>query len=78
MGITSNTWWEIRCDSCGNTFPDNDAQSEKEAREMVTDYDGEIRDDEVICPTCIEEQEIEEEKDENGVIRLTEGASDAR
>jgi formylmethanofuran dehydrogenase subunit E len=62
MPITSDTWWEIRCDGCGDTFPDNDAggtwlaQSEEEAREMVTDYDGEIRDGKVICPGCIDEE----------------------
>lgn len=61
VGISSDTWWETRCDNCGDTFPDNDAggnwlaQSEKEAREFVTDFDGEIRNDgKVICPTCIE------------------------
>lgn len=61
MGISSAVWWEIRCDNCGDTFPDNDAggnwlaQTEKEAWEMVTDYEGEIHDGKVVCPTCIEE-----------------------
>jgi hypothetical protein len=62
MAITSDIWWGIGCDRCGEPFPENEAggpylaDSEENAREMVTEFNGEIdEDDKILCASCIEE-----------------------
>lgn len=62
--ITSDTYWKVVCDECGEAFPEHDLggyslyETEGEARDEVTHYDGEITDDgKVTCPACIDERE---------------------
>jgi hypothetical protein len=62
MGISSDTWWSVYCDECGDPVGENDygghdlAQSEQEARKFVTYHDGEIREDgKILCSTCADE-----------------------
>lgn len=69
MAITSDIWWSIGCDHCGEPFPENDAggsylaDSETNAREMVTEFGGEIEDDDkIICAGCLEEKETPDAK----------------
>jgi formylmethanofuran dehydrogenase subunit E len=64
MPITQETYWKTVCDGCEEAFPEHESgggytlsESEKDAREYVTDYDGEItKDGKIICPTCAEER----------------------
>jgi len=61
--ITQEQYWKVVCDECGEPFPEGDAggyqlaDDERSAKEMVTDYDGEVAPDgKITCPVCIEER----------------------
>lgn len=63
MPITQEMYWQTVCDECGEAFPEGSdggyqlSNTEKDAREYVTDYDGEITDDgKIICPGCVERE----------------------
>ncbi len=66
MAIVKEAYWKCVCDSCDEPFPEGDwggymlSETESAAREQVTEYGGEIRDDgKVICSTCIDNNEVE-------------------
>jgi hypothetical protein len=70
MAISQEPYWKVICDVCGDRFPKGDYEgdfgggmlfnSEKEAREQIYAYDGEIgTDDKVWCPGCIEKRDEE-------------------
>jgi hypothetical protein len=65
MPITSDTWWSVTCDSCMEPVGDLDgmtplADSLENAKELVSEYGGEIQHDgtengRIVCSTCLEE-----------------------
>ena len=63
MAIEQGTYFKAVCDECGEAFPERDEggftlyDSEKEAREEVESYDGEVRPDgTILCGECTYEK----------------------
>jgi hypothetical protein len=65
--ITQEPYFKVVCDECEEAFPEHESgggytlfETEKDAREAVTDYDGEIAaDGKITCPSCVEERSPE-------------------
>lgn len=69
MPFEKGTYWKIVCDECGETdgFTAEGqgytvAESEQEARQVVTDCEGAIEDARIVCCACLEERAMAKER----------------
>jgi len=72
MAIEQGTYFKVVCDECGEPFPENDSggwtlfNSEKEARDEVEGYDGEVNPDgTILCGVCTYEKRTDDALEDN-------------